>query len=397
MNIFKKEDRFRQALIPSIYLGIVTNLYIVGLFVWVKAYTVLFSPLISILIFILIFFALKKKIISTNIVFFILAYTVSFEAVIHTHFLGWSLGFYYYLFLLNLVFSLNYKWSKVTIVLFNLSVMVIGFGLWYFYVNKEGQFTLSQTLITNVNLINLVGTASIIIIIVVYYSRVLHMRDEILQNNMIALQAKNKEIIAHQKKQELLIKEIHHRVKNNLQIISSLMSLQSNSVKDERVLEVLNQSRARVQAIAMIHQKLYQNDMVGQVDFKSYLADILSTQQLINDKLDCDLESAEVFLHLDIAIPLGIIVSELMTNALKHAFVGVEFPCLNVKLYSNNEAYTLIIKDNGIGLNEEFDLKNPTSLGMEIIMVLIDQIDAELIVSNDVGACFTIKFKNKFN
>jgi two-component sensor histidine kinase len=394
LNTIKKEDRFRQALIPSFYLGLLTNLYIIGLLILIKSYSIILSPVIGSFIFLGLLCALLKNKISTKTAFYILACAVSLEVIIHTHFLGWSLGFYYYLFLINLVFFLNYKWSKVAIVVFNLSVFLIGFGLWYYYSKEVSQIVLSPSFVTNTNLINLVGTASLIIIIVVYYSRVLHHRDETLQNNMIALQVKNKEILAHQKKQELLIKEIHHRVKNNLQIISSLMSLQSNSVTDERVLEVLNQSRARVQAIALIHQKLYQNDMVGQVDFKSYLADILSTQQLINDKLNCNLESTEVLLHLDIAVPLGIIVSELMTNSLKHAFKGIENPCLDVKLFSNNDTFTLIIKDNGIGLKDDFNLENPTRLGMEIITVLIEQIDAELLVSNEIGACFTITFKN---
>ena len=397
MNIIKQEDRFRQALFPSIYLGLATNLYIIGLLILVEGYTVILSPIIGSFIFLGLLFSLLKNKTSPKAVFYSIALTVCLEVFIHTHFLGWNMGFYYYLFLLNLVFLLNYKWSKTAVVLFNFSIVLVGAVLWSFYYEVDAQIQLSISFAAKINLINLVGTASIIIIIVVYFSRVLHHRDESLQKNMIALRTKNNEILAHQKRQELLIKEIHHRVKNNLQIISSLMSLQSHSVKDERVLEVLDQSRARVQAIAMIHQKLYQNDTVGRVDFKSYLTDILSTQKVINDKLSSNLDSPEVVLHLDIAVPLGIIVSELMTNALKHAFNGIANPCIDVTLVLNNEEFTLVIKDNGVGLKDDFILENPTSLGMEIITALIEQIDGKLSVSNDIGACFTINFKDVKN
>jgi len=395
LNIIKQTDRFRQALIPSIYLGVATNLYIICLLILIEGYSIILSPLVGSIIFVSLLLALQKNKISTQTVFYVLAYTVCVEVTIHTHFLGWSLGFYYYLFLLNLVFFLNYSWSKLAIIFFNLSIVVIGFVLWYLYFEVEAQIELSKALITNVNLINLVGTTSIIIIIVVYFSRVLHFRDAILQKNMVALRTKNKEILAHQKKQELLIKEIHHRVKNNLQIISSLMSLQSNSVSDESVLEVLNQSRARVHAIAMIHQKLYQYDTLGQVDFKSYLDEILSTQQLINNNLKCYLDSEAILLHLDVAVPLGIVVSELFTNALKHAFQDIDSPCLNVSLTSEGEVFTLLIRDNGVGVNDSFNLDNQSTLGIEIITTLIDQIDGKLLVYNDEGACFSIKFKDK--
>ena len=283
----------------------------------------------------------------------------------------------------------------MAIVLFNFSIILIGFILWYLYFEEVSPIQITNDFINKISLINLVGTASIIIIIVVYFSRVLHLRDESLQKNVSALRTKNKEILAHQAKQELLIKEVHHRVKNNLQIISSLMSLQSNSVTDENVLEVLNQSKARVHAIAMIHQKLYQNDTLGQVDFKSYLDEILTTQHLINNNLQYYLDSEVVLLHLDIAVPLGIVVSELFTNALKHAYHNIENPTLNVSLKSQNKEFELLIKDNGVGFKEDFHLENQSTLGMEIITTLIDQIDGDLFIYNDNGACFKINFKDK--
>ena len=113
MNIIKKEDRFRQALIPSIYMGVATNFYIIGLLIFVKGYSIILSPVIGSVIFLSLLYGLQKNKISTQNSFYILAYTVCSEVIIHTHFLGWSLGFYYYLFLLNLIFFLNYKWTKI--------------------------------------------------------------------------------------------------------------------------------------------------------------------------------------------------------------------------------------------------------------------------------------------
>lgn len=388
-------DRYREAVTPSVFMGIVTNIYILGILWFIDGLEIALSPIIGTFLFVFVLILMRKNKITTNQTFFILAYVVCIEVWIHIHYLGWNSGFYYFMFLLIMVFLLNYNWSRLIFILYNASIVVCSITFWYFYHTSSGKFNLDIEVQNNLNRLNLLGIFGVILIIVIYFSRSLHNRDEVLNKVNVKLIDQNKKISLQQQRQELLIKEIHHRVKNNLQIISSLMSLQSRRVTDDEMLEVLNQSRSRVDAIAMIHHKLYQHDNIQRVDFGSYLNDVLNCQKVLNPKLDCKLESVKSLLHLDIAVPLGIIVSEMMTNSLKHAFKGVDNPKIVVKLTENNGSYKLLIQDNGIGLTNEFDLQNPTSLGTEIIAALISQIDAKLECSLDTGTSFKITFKDK--
>ena len=172
------------------------------------------------------------------------------------------------------------------------------------------------------------------------------------------------------------------------------MSLQSNAIEDNDVSQVLDESRRRIEAIALIHQKLYQGDKIDRVDFKSYLMEIMRSQQKVNPDLKCEITAKEVAFKLDIAVPLGLIISEMIVNSVKHAFKEIENPELKVDLKKNKQTIELIIQDNGIGLPENFSLDQPISLGTEIIQALTTQIEAEIKYENDNGAKFTIKFQD---
>ena len=180
-----------------------------------------------------------------------------------------------------------------------------------------------------------------------------------------------------------------------MQIISSLISLQTNKVEDTEVLAVLNESRRRIEAIALIHQKLYQDNRVNRVDFKSYLEEIMQTQERMTPHVKCNLQASEIILKLDTAVPLGLIISEMIVNSIKHAFGNTDDPELQLIVTSEGDNIELIVQDNGIGLPEGFDLKESSSLGSEIILALADQINAEIEYSNDKGARFEIHFREQ--
>jgi two-component sensor histidine kinase len=375
-------------------MGLLTNAYISVILVFAGAYEVLLSPIIGGVIFFGLYFLLKSDRIKSKPAFFITAYTVLIEIVIHTFFLGWGCGFYYFMFLLPLVFLINPVWKKSTFALFNGSIVAAGIFIWYAFQNTAGIYQLTGKSMDYINFINATGTAGIVLVIMIYYRRTINKKEEALiaANNELGIQ--NRAILLQNKNSQILIKEIHHRVKNNLQIISSLMSLQSRAVEDVEVAEVLNESKRRVEAIALIHQKLYQEDKINRVDFKSYLKDFMNSQQLMATHLKCVVNSEEVTLNLDIAVPLGLMISELITNSVKHAFEGVANPELSVNLKSVAEGFELVVKDNGIGLPKGFDLMNSGSLGTEIITALTEQISAEITYYNNNGAEFKILFQD---
>lgn len=388
------QERFKSVLFPSLFMGLITNAYISVLLVAAGAYEVLLSPIIGSVIFFGLYFFLKRNRLNSKLTFLIITYTVIAEIAIHTHFLGWDCGFYYFMLLLPIVFLFYPVWKTIAIVLFNGSIVAAVILIWYNYHNRLGVYEMSEVNSNYINFINATGTAAVVLVIIIYYSRTVYKKDAdlVAANNELAIQ--NKEILAQNKNSKILIKEIHHRVKNNLQIISSLMSLQSRSVEDPEAAEVLNESKRRVEAIALIHQKLYKEDKINRVDFKSYLEDFMNSQQLMATHLNCKVESEEITLNLDVAVPLGLIISELITNSVKHAFKGVINPALKVQLVAVADGFELVVKDNGIGLPIGFDLMRLESLGSEIITGLTEQISAKITYRNNDGAEFKILFQD---
>lgn len=388
-------DRFNLVIQLSIVLGSLTNLYIIILLIYIDASSVIISPIAGTLIFIFSFSLLKFNKINAKICYLIIAYTIAIEIVIHSCFLGWNSGFYYFMFLLPTVFILNATWKTWMLIFFNCTIILLTTALKIYLSNYSEIHPLDASSLEYISLINLTGTGTVLILIMVYFSRTISFKDKALIQVNAELEIQNKEIFEQYKHLQLLMKEMHHRVKNNLQIISSLMSLQERSVKDKDVIAVLNESKRRVEAIALIHQKLYQNENEYQVDFKSYLEEIMSNQQLINKKVRCKVKSEGIMLDLDTAVPLGIIISEMITNAHKHAYKNIEKPTLITTLSRVDDNYQIIIRDNGIGLPKDFNMYETKSLGFEIITALADQIEANIEFSNSPGAQFSIKFKNK--
>jgi len=392
--VLDTKKRFKLVMIPSLLLGGATNLYIIGFCIWVGAYDVIFSPTTGMLLFFSLYYLLKTKKVNSKNSFIIASYIVIAEISFHTYNFGWETGFYYYLFLLPAVFLLNSKWKKNVIIIYNLSIIIVVSLLYFFFSKNNGVYTIEEDLAIIVNAINLFGTAFIVIVIMIFFrSTVGQKEDALLQQNR-ELEQKNKEISLQHNHQKVLIKEIHHRVKNNLQIISSLMSLQRRTAKDAE-LTVLDESRRRVEAIALIHQKLYQDLNANKVDFKAYLDDLMKTQGQVNSKVKYVVESSKIVLSLDVAVPLGLIVSELLTNSLKHAFKDIENPTITISLKSRTNSHLLILRDNGMGLPNGFSVNNPTSLGTEIIGALIEQINGEIKFENDKGAYFAISFSDE--
>lgn len=394
MELTEKE-RFRLVMIPALLMGVLTNIYIVSLMLIFDIYEPLIIPVTSGVLFAVLFALIRRERISAKRSFLIGAYLVVFEVCFHTLVFGWGSGFVFYLFILPIVFILDSSWSWSTTIFFIGSILLAGSSLAWFTMDEGALYYISEMGVSLIYASNLVVVASVVIVVMLFFSRTLNSQDEALRIANRDLADQNKEIIEQHNKLQVLVKEIHHRVKNNLQIISSLMSLQKSSVKDEELIRVLNESKQRVEAIALIHQKLYQDDKVNCVDFQSYLEELLEMQKRLGSEVKCQLEADSAILNLDVAVPLGLVTSELITNAMKHGFKNVENPELNVLLEEDHGHYHLRIKDNGVGLPEGFNLENPTSFGSEIIVALTNQIDADITYGNDHGAYFDIMFEVK--
>ena len=183
---------------------------------------------------------------------------------------------------------------------------------------------------------------------------------------------------------EVLLKEIHHRVKNNLQIVSSLLSLQAERVSDKQVLEALEESRNRVYSMGIIHEVLYQSQDLAQVDFGEFarrLSDyLLQTYGVGAHAVTLRMNISEVPLSIDTAIYCGLIVNELVSNSLKYAFPGGRRGEICIGLRSSNEnRLILTVSDNGIGLPPDIDQRKSESLGLQLVSMLTQQLEVQAI------------------
>ncbi len=196
---------------------------------------------------------------------------------------------------------------------------------------------------------------------------------------------------------EWLVKEIHHRVKNNLQIVISLLSTQSKYLDNEEAVAAISESRHRMQAMSLIHQKLYQSENTTSVNMQTYiteLSDYLKTSFNNGKEINFLSNVDEILLDISQAIPIGLILNEVITNAIKYAFEGREAGNIQIKMLCIDGSKILLeIKDNGVGLPDDFNIQISDSMGMRLMKGLVKQINGNLFIANDSGVKLVIDFK----
>jgi len=209
------------------------------------------------------------------------------------------------------------------------------------------------------------------------------------KSSQLALEAKNKEISEALSDKELLLKEIHHRVKNNLQVVSSLLGLQSEYIKDESALSAINEGRNRVRSMSLIHQNLYKEQNLKGIGMKSYLEKLISglfdTYNINEDKIKLSLTIQDIDLDVDTVVPLGLITNELVSNALKHAFKIKKEGTISVSLQEREDILELIVSDNGDGLETDDIDEDIASFGYQMIFAFKDKLNADLDIQSVHG------------
>ena len=208
-------------------------------------------------------------------------------------------------------------------------------------------------------------------------------------------QALQKEISA----KELLLKEVHHRVKNNMQIISSLLKIQATSVQDPQYRLLLDESTMRIRSMAYIHEKLYQSGDLTEINIKEYIDrlthELIHSYSRTEQPVEFVNNADNVGLTLDIAVPCGLIINELVSNSLKHAFVETtDLPHLtiNFRESSSRSEYHLSIVDNGVGFPENFDISTSTTMGIDIVRMLTKQLGGDIELKKRPKTRFEITF-----
>jgi two-component sensor histidine kinase len=245
----------------------------------------------------------------------------------------------------------------------------------------------------------IVGATLLLMVIIgllVNYSRLKQRTNQELQVQQNQIEKKNNSLQDLVAEKEWLVKEIHHRVKNNFHMVMGLLRTQAAYLQSEEAIQAVTESQQRVQAMSLVHQKLYQSEnlsAINMVDYIHELIDYLKDSFHTGHAIRFNLQIDPVKFNVSHSIPVGLILNEAVTNAIKHAFPGKKEDVIDISLKRIGEdRFLLVIKDNGVGLPAAFDLSNQTSMGMKLMRGLSDDLDATFQVNNNNGTQITLDF-----
>lgn len=230
------------------------------------------------------------------------------------------------------------------------------------------------------------------IILILFFMR-------IRKSNLIISKQKN-DLEKSLDEKNVLLKEIHHRVKNNLQMVMSILEIQNSTLSNKKLKGILSESQNRIQSIALVHEQLYNNNALNNLELKNYIEQLI--QQIIiiatpkNKKIDYKINIENIYFSTDLTLILGIIINELISNIYKYAFLSKDEGFYSVDIKKTQNGYFLLeVYDNGIGVDHKIDLNNINSLGLRIVNLMVNQLKGDIKISNLNGTKFSIKFNPK--
>jgi len=228
------------------------------------------------------------------------------------------------------------------------------------------------------------------------YSKLNENEVVVISRNVTDTIENEKKLIESVKEKEVLLKEVHHRVKNNLQVINSILNLQSSYVKDEETLQIIIESQNRIRSMSFIHESLYQTKDFTHISFDNYIStlikNLVQSYEVRANQIELELDIEKVDLALDQAIPCGLILNELITNALKYAYPDGEKGVISIQVASEGSDIQISVKDYGVGLPKGLNIAESDSLGLSLVDTLVSQLDGECTVKTDNGTEFLIIF-----
>jgi len=222
-------------------------------------------------------------------------------------------------------------------------------------------------------------------------------QSQVIYHDITERKKAEENMAASLREKEALLREIHHRVKNNLQIISSLLRLQSRSITDEKTRELFNESQNRIRSISGIHEKLYESKDFSRIDFSDYISKLVNHLFVVYgvnaEDISFKVETKDLELDITNAIPCGLIINELVSNALKYAFPKGKKGELFIRMIKDeNGKFELSVKDTGVGLPEDFDFRKSGTFGFQIVNDLVKQLDGTIELKKDKGTEFRVVF-----
>lgn len=378
--------RFKVSFDIICKLGVVVHTTLMFYFWLLDVYEMAIYNAVSTLFFFLMIYLIKKEYNAKVVVF-----ATSIEVVLHcylaTYFIGADCGFILFAFVLPPVFLLNPKWSRRSVYLFYLAIILSFCVNSFLFRYSTARYPQSEALVFYTNVGIVISVFLMVFVVVFYYDKQVGDREEELNHANEELRLKNEE-------KNLIIKEIHHRIKNNLQVVISLLRLQASKINDHEVLEMFKDTQQRIFSMALLHENLLQEyalELINAREHFKFLSENLVNSYAVGKEIEVELDVDDIELAMQTLTPLGLIINEIITNSLKHAFEDVKKGKIGISLKSAGvKTYELQISDDGSGYTPK---ENTGSLGTRLVSIFVKQLNGTLELKTNNGTNYKIIFE----
>ena len=382
--------RFRSSMIIGCYAGVIIS---AGFILFYAALNIFFMQMVNLIgigAFILSIILFKKRMVTLP--FLIATVYILTSCITAAHHIGLVSNFHLFALILIPFAFVNPFWSKLQIVFYSMVLVSVFIGMILIYSNESPAFVLSKDILIIPSVGNIISLIISFTLIFNYYNSTINkIESELIgSNNVLTLRNNEKGV---------LLKEIHHRVKNNLAIIMSLLRLDERNSKSKEHKQFTKEFESRISTIASIHNNIYKSERFDRINLKEYVTDMVGNMEKMfvnsNDDISVNIKADECFIPLSDAVPCGLIINEVMTNSFKYAFVDHKKGNIEVNVLRSPDGISISIADDGVGFDTKKEIEN--SHGLSIVDGLAEQIDAKYTICCENGTKFQMKLSEKIH
>jgi len=329
-----------------------------------------------------------------ELVFFLGSIDIIIHSFLGCYFIGYESNFIYFILSLPMVLYLGENWTLNHKKIYLLVIgILLSFGI-YFLKSHTPKYSLDEELIKNISIFVILVLAIGVFFIVYHFNKIVKENDVALLNTNRILIEQNLENDKQLKRQDILLREIHHRMKNNLQVVTSLLRMQSSKIEDKKVANLFKETQNRVLSLAKLHEKMYRSDNLENINVEEHftlLIEDLITNYTFKKSIRASISVDNIDLGVKTLVPLGLIINEVISNSLKYAFIDQDSGIITVQLKKlTNNQYELIIGDNGCGKK---NTETKTGLGTKLIHIFTKQLNGTLKTLDEKGTVYQILFE----
>ncbi|PHS07153.1 MAG: hypothetical protein COA88_09145 [Kordia sp.] len=329
-----------------------------------------------------------------ELVFLLGSLDIILHSYIGSYYIGFESNYIYFMLSLPLVLYFDQNWSSSQKKSYVLGIGILLVSGIFFFKSHTPINNLNVELINNIAILNTLIIATGVFFIVYHFNKIVKENDLALLNTNRLLMEQNLESDKQLKRQDILLREIHHRMKNNLQVVTSLLRLQLKDIDDQKAIDILKETQNRVLSLARLHEKMYRSDDLEHINVKQHLT--VLTEDLIknysvNQNIKTNIQVDDVKLGVKTLVPLGLIINEIITNSLKYAFTNINNGEITVHLKQDTPThFELIIGDNGSGMK---GIIENNGLGSKLIKIFTQQLNGTISKQQKPGTMYNIQFE----